>query len=125
MRRGDDYVAHQLCFGGGGVTYLLQEGFDTTDAAASYGQLLRAAVVRDLITRGERRYDFLGGFSRHKEDWGAQQGTTTHLVIARRSLRGRAYFHGPALRERAAALAKRVLPESLVQRLRARAKGAA
>ena len=118
LRRGSDYLAHQLCFGGDGVTYLLQEGFDTSDPAASYGQMLRAAVVRDLIGRGERRYDFLGGWSRHKEDWGAQQGTTAHVVVARRTLRGRAYFHAPALRERAATLAKRILPPSLVNRLR-------
>lgn len=121
LRQGDAYVAHQLCFGGDGVTYLLQEGFDTTDPAASYGQMLRAAVVRELIARGERRYDFLGGYSRHKEDWGAVQGVTSHVIVARPTLRGRAYFHAPALRERAAQVAKRVLPAAVVQRLRERA----
>jgi CelD/BcsL family acetyltransferase involved in cellulose biosynthesis len=120
LRHGDAYVAHQLCFGGEGVTYLLQEGFDTTDAAASYGQMLRAAVVRELIRRGERRYDFLGGWSRHKEDWGAAQGVTSHVIVARKTLRGRAYFHAPALRERAASFAKRVLPAAIVTRLRKR-----
>jgi CelD/BcsL family acetyltransferase involved in cellulose biosynthesis len=96
----------------------LQEGFDTSDAAASYGQLLRTAVVRHLIERGERRYDFLGGFSRHKEDWGAVAAETAHVLVARRNLRGRLYFHAPAVREHAATFARRVLPPALVERLR-------
>ena len=118
LRRGDSYVAHQLCFGGGGVTYLLQEGFDVTDTAASYGQMLRAAVVRELIRRGERRYDFLGGFSRHKEDWGAREGVIDNVVLARRGWRGRWYFHLPALREAAAQKALRWLPPVAVRALR-------
>ena len=118
LRNGTSYLAHQLCFGGGGITYLLQEGFDVSDPAASYGQMLRAAVVRDLIQRGETRYDFLGGFSRHKEDWGAREGKTVHLVLARKHWRGWLYFNVPLWRERLALEAKRVLPEAVLHRLR-------
>jgi CelD/BcsL family acetyltransferase involved in cellulose biosynthesis len=118
LRNGTTYLAHQLCFGGGGITYLLQEGFDASDPAASYGQMLRAAVVRDLIQRGETRYDFLGGFSKHKEDWGAREGKTVHLVLARKHWRGWLYFNVPLWRERLAREAKRVLPEAMLDRLR-------
>jgi len=118
LRSGNDYLAHQLCFGGDGVTYLLQEGFDTSQASASYGQMLRAAVMRHLIQSGERHYDFLGGFSKHKEEWGAREEPSHHLTAARSSWRGRLYFALPAWRERLAPL-KRFLPQPLLDRLRA------
>ena len=118
LRNGTDYLAHQLCFGGDGVTYLLQEGFDVSNPAASYGQMLRAAVIRDLIQRGETRYDFLGGFSKHKDDWGAREGKTIHLVLARKQWRGWLYFNAPLWRERLAVEAKRVLPAAVLRRLR-------
>jgi CelD/BcsL family acetyltransferase involved in cellulose biosynthesis len=117
LREGDDYLAHQLCFGLGGVTYLLQEGFDVSNAAASYGQMLRAAVIRHLIENGERQYDFLGGFSKHKEDWGGKEGKTVHLVIARRSWRGQFYFTIPVWRDQLVTRAKQVLPTVLVRYL--------
>ncbi|HQR12763.1 MAG TPA: GNAT family N-acetyltransferase [Casimicrobiaceae bacterium] len=118
LRRGQEYVAHQLCFGVAGTTYLLQEGFDVSDPAASFGQMLRAAVVRQLIESGETRYDFLGGFSSHKEDWGARPGKVTHVVAARRNVRALLYFNAPAWRERIAAKARRMLPEPVLKRLR-------
>jgi CelD/BcsL family acetyltransferase involved in cellulose biosynthesis len=118
LRRGQDYVAHQLCFGFAGTTFLLQEGFDVSDPAASFGQMLRAAVVRQLIESGETRYDFLGGFSSHKEDWGARPGKVMHLLMARGNLRALLYFNAPAWRERIAAKAKRVLPEPVLKHLR-------
>jgi CelD/BcsL family acetyltransferase involved in cellulose biosynthesis len=118
LRRGQEYVAHQLCFSVAGTTFLLQEGFDVSDPAASFGQMLRAAVVRQLIESGETRYDFLGGFSSHKEDWGARPGKVVHLLIARRNLRALLYFNAPAWRESIAAKAKRVLPEPVLKHLR-------
>ena len=118
LRRGQDYVAHQLCFGIAGTTYLLQEGFDVSDPTASFGQMLRAAVVRHLIDLGETRYDFLGGFSPHKEDWGAKSGTMIHVLVARDNLKALLYFNAPAWRESIAAKAKRILPEPVLRWLR-------
>jgi CelD/BcsL family acetyltransferase involved in cellulose biosynthesis len=80
--------------------------------------MLRAAIIRDLIARGETRYDFLGGFSSHKEDWGAREGKMIHAVVARKHWRGWLYFNGPLWRERFATEAKRVLPEGAIRRLR-------
>jgi CelD/BcsL family acetyltransferase involved in cellulose biosynthesis len=117
LRRGDIYLAHQLCFGVDGVTYLLQEGFDTADPSASYGQMLRAAVMRHLIEHGERRYDFLGGISRHKEDWGAKEERSTHLLMAPPRWRGWLYFNSPLWREQSASAAKRLLPGVAVRML--------
>lgn len=118
LRRGSQYVAHQLCFGIERTTYLLQEGFDVTDPSASYGQMLRAAVIRHLIEAGERRYDFLGGFSRHKEEWGAQRAAMLRIVLTRRTLRGWIYANAPIWRESIANTVKRVLPPAAIASLR-------
>ena len=115
LRGRHDYVAHQLCFGGGGTTYLLQEGFDVADPSASYGQMLRGAVMRHLIERAERSYDFLGGFSKHKQDWGATEGRTIRAVLARPTWRAWLYVNLPLWRERAAMTARRILPEVVVR----------
>jgi CelD/BcsL family acetyltransferase involved in cellulose biosynthesis len=118
LRHGQEYVAHQLCFGVAGTTFLLQEGFDVSDPAASFGQMLRAAVVRQLIESGEKRYDFLGGYSSHKELWGARPGKVNHVLVARKNLRALVYFNAPAWRECIAAKAKRTLPDQVLKRLR-------
>jgi len=118
LKAGEAYVAHQLCFGGGGTTFLLQEGFDVSNPAASYGQMLRAAVIRELIRGGESTYDFLGGFSRHKADWGARETRSVHVTLARNHWRGRLYFTLPLWRERLGVEAKKILPKQLVDRLR-------
>jgi CelD/BcsL family acetyltransferase involved in cellulose biosynthesis len=118
LRQGDEYLAHQLCFGHGGVTYLLQEGFDVSNPSGSYGQMLRAAVIRHLIESKESRYDFLGGFTDHKAGWGAQEADVLHLVAARSNWRGQVYFGWPLWRERLARLAKRILPVAVVRQIR-------
>jgi CelD/BcsL family acetyltransferase involved in cellulose biosynthesis len=118
LRQGDGYLAHQLCFGHDGTTYLLQEGFDRSDPSASYGQMLRAAVIRHLIESGERSYDFLGGFTNHKAAWGAREAGVLHLVAARPNWRGRLYFALPVLRERLGGFVKRTLPPAVVDRIR-------
>ncbi len=118
LRHGSEYVAHQLCFGFDRTTYLLQEGFDVTDASASYGQMLRAAVIRHLVEGGEKRYDFLGGFSRHKEEWGAQRAAMLRIIVTRRTLRGWIYLKAPVWRERFTSTAKRMLPPAAIASLR-------
>jgi len=118
LRRGDTYVAHQLCFSANGTTYLLQEGFDVSNPASSYGQTLRASVLRDLIERRQRCYDFLGGYSRHKEDWGAVEARTVHVTLARKSVRGTFYLKLPEWRDQTVEIAKRVLPRAVVQSLK-------
>lgn len=118
LRSGDKYLAHEMCFGKNGQTLLLQEGFDVADEKASYGQMLRAIIFRSLIENGEKVYDFLGGYSDHKADWGASQGKMTRVVVAKKNWRGHLYFKMPVWREKLATQAKQMMPEKLLQIVR-------
>ena len=118
LRNGASYVAHQLCFADRGTTYLLQEGFDISNPSSSYGQMLRAAVIRHLISSAEPRYDFLGGYTKHKQDWGAREEKTVHAVLARKHWRGRLYFDLPRWHDRLATEAKRILPGPVLEWIR-------
>ena len=54
-------VAAQFALRLGETVYQLQEGFDPGYSSDSVGYVLRGQVLRNLIDRGIRRYDFLGG----------------------------------------------------------------
>jgi CelD/BcsL family acetyltransferase involved in cellulose biosynthesis len=75
-------VATQFCFRYRETVYLLQEGFDPDFAADKVGYALRAAMLRYFVETGATRYDFLGGFSTHKRNWGAQPGAYQNLCFA-------------------------------------------
>jgi CelD/BcsL family acetyltransferase involved in cellulose biosynthesis len=120
LRNEHFYLAHQLCLGNNGRTYLLQEGFDLSDSSASYGQMLRCMVFRFLIEKGEKIYDFLGGYSNHKADWGAVQSKMKIAITARRNWRGEIYFRAPMWREKIASTAKRFVPETIWKMIRPR-----
>jgi CelD/BcsL family acetyltransferase involved in cellulose biosynthesis len=51
--------------------YQVQEGYDPELESERPGSQLRALMIRDLLERGVRRYDFMEGYTRHKADWGA------------------------------------------------------
>lgn len=68
----DKIVAAQFALRHGATVYSLQEGFDPDYASDSVGYVLRGHVMRDLIGRGMRQYDFLAGVEESKLRWGAQ-----------------------------------------------------
>lgn len=53
------------------TVFSLQEGFDPDYASDSVGYVLRSQVLKQLISEGVRRYDFLGGKDESKMRWGA------------------------------------------------------
>lgn len=81
-------VAAQYCFRYRDIVSILQEGFEPKYGADKVGYALRAAMLRDFIKRGVKRYDFLGGFGAHKQNWGAQPGAYLNLQFARTRSRG-------------------------------------
>jgi peptidoglycan/xylan/chitin deacetylase (PgdA/CDA1 family)/CelD/BcsL family acetyltransferase involved in cellulose biosynthesis len=101
----------------------LQEGYEPDCEHWNVGTALRAWSIQQLIAEGTRYYDFLGGWSRHKSDWGAEPGRNYQLQLARATWRNVLFCHGPrweaSARERVAgALPERVLAlrKSLLQR---------
>jgi len=71
--RGGATLALQLGLLRGATYYQVQEGYDPSLEDERPGTQLRAAMVKDLVARGVRRYDFMEGFTRHKADWGASE----------------------------------------------------
>jgi CelD/BcsL family acetyltransferase involved in cellulose biosynthesis/peptidoglycan/xylan/chitin deacetylase (PgdA/CDA1 family) len=117
-RLNDVVLACQFGFVYGGTYHLLQEGFDTQCIHVSPGVTLRAATIRDLIARGVHTYDFLGGIGRHKTDWGANEKKSVRMALAPRGAAGYAYVELPQTMQNLKDRAKRVLPQTWVQKLK-------
>lgn len=111
-------LAYQFGFVYAGTYHLLQEGFDTHCIHVSPGVTLRAATIRDLISRGVHTYDFLGGIGRHKTDWGATEKKSVRLALAPRGFAGYAYVQLPQTVETVKEGVKRVVPKGLIQKLK-------
>lgn len=93
LRLGNKTVAAQFCFRLCNTVYSLQEGFDPSFSADSVGFVLRAAVLKNLISEGVSGYDFLGGKDSSKQRWGAQLGEYTNVHFARPYSRGSLYIN--------------------------------
>jgi CelD/BcsL family acetyltransferase involved in cellulose biosynthesis len=100
-------IAQQYCFQHGNTVYLLQEGFDFDYAEKNVGNVLRAMVFEDLISRGVRHYDFLAGTSRHKRSWSDSEPIDLSVQACRPSIIGRTAHHLPLWWAKAKQLIKR------------------
>ncbi len=119
----DAVLAYQFGFIYQGCYYQLQEGFDPASAHIAPGVTLRAAMIRDLIAAGIRKYDFLAGTGRHKTDWGAQPVEGVRLAVAPRTAAGFAYVKLPLLVDSAKTAIKNHLPKSVLEARESRSHG--
>jgi CelD/BcsL family acetyltransferase involved in cellulose biosynthesis len=85
-------VAAQFTFRYRDTVFALQEGFDPAYSKDSVGYALRAYAIRQLVSEGVRRYDFLGGKDPSKERWGACSGVYRRIRFARPFSRGSTYL---------------------------------
>ena len=69
LQDGSAFKAAQLGYVYNGAFLQVQEGFDP-DYTASVGNVLRFEVIKQCIAEGVRTYDFLGGYTDHKQRWG-------------------------------------------------------
>lgn len=101
-------VAVQYGLVRGETYYQVQEGYEPALESERPGSQLRAAMLRDLIERGVRRYDFMEGLTRHKTDWGAREVACETFSFPLPKLMPRAVFalKNALQRERGAAAAK-------------------
>jgi CelD/BcsL family acetyltransferase involved in cellulose biosynthesis len=81
-------VAVQFAFRYGDRVFQLQEGYDHSRPSDRVGYVLRAHVLKALISEGVRVYDFMGGEDVYKARWGAQPGHYLNLRFALPYTRG-------------------------------------
>lgn len=82
-------VAIQAGFDAAGTYHQLQEGYLPELAQQRPGVALRALAIQAAIGRGIHHYDFLGGHSSHKSDWGGLPVELTTWTLPLGSWRGR------------------------------------
>jgi CelD/BcsL family acetyltransferase involved in cellulose biosynthesis len=75
-------VAYQFGIVEGERYYQMQEGYAPELADMRVGVALRAMSIQRLIAEGVRHYDFMGGESRHKRDWGGKSRACTTIAFA-------------------------------------------
>jgi CelD/BcsL family acetyltransferase involved in cellulose biosynthesis len=75
-------VAVQFGFRHGDRVFQLQEGYDHKRASDRPGYVLRGEVLKQLISKDVRTYDFLGGEDPYKARWGAREGRYRNLHFA-------------------------------------------
>lgn len=85
-------AAAQFAFRYRDTVYQLQEGLDPRHYSDRAGIVLRAHILKQLITEGVRHYDFLGGADAHKRSWGALPGMYIDICFARPLSRGSLYL---------------------------------
>jgi CelD/BcsL family acetyltransferase involved in cellulose biosynthesis len=73
------------------IFHQMQEAFDPlfTDGV---GNVLRLLVIEDLIGEKVKTYDFLGGFTKHKERWKAQKRIGQDLLIVNDKVKNKILF---------------------------------
>ena len=108
------FVAAEFDFEYGGKVYCLQKGFDPSCGQDSYGTVLQASVLQDLISGGVAAYDLLRDDLHYKNRWNPRSRTCFTFEIGRRNVRGRFFIYGPVLKRRILNWLKAISPEWLV-----------
>jgi peptidoglycan/xylan/chitin deacetylase (PgdA/CDA1 family) len=112
---GGRILACQYGFVHGNTYFHLQEGYAPEAEHWNVGMGLRAWTMREFLRAGLREYDFLGGASRHKTDWGATVKTSHRLQIAKRTCKNILFCRGPEWEARGRELAAKVIPEAILE----------
>lgn len=74
------------------VFYQIQEGFDT-EFSHGVGNVLRAEIISDCISKGIKRYDFLGEMSEHKRRWSAIPREGSDIFCGSRKIKNYILFN--------------------------------
>jgi CelD/BcsL family acetyltransferase involved in cellulose biosynthesis len=96
----------------------LQSGFATKLGPLSVGVVCKSHVLRSLIAKGVRSYDFLHGGDAYKQKWGTQNATHRQLRAARPRSVGAAFISVRDLVARGKAWLYSRVPESMAAPLR-------
>jgi CelD/BcsL family acetyltransferase involved in cellulose biosynthesis len=85
-------AAVQFGFRFGRTFFSLQEGYDPLYSSDSVGYVLRAHVIRQLISADVRGYDFLAGEAASKKRWNALPTEYVSVHFARSASKGALYL---------------------------------
>lgn len=120
MYVGDQAVAsfYALTHNGKMICYLT--GRDPEWQHASVGMVLVGETFRDAFETGMSEYDFLRGEEAYKSDWSTHQRTLTNIRIYRNGSKGALLTKQEQALKSAKRMARKLLPEPLLNRLRKR-----
>jgi CelD/BcsL family acetyltransferase involved in cellulose biosynthesis/peptidoglycan/xylan/chitin deacetylase (PgdA/CDA1 family) len=107
-------LACQYGFAYEGVYSQLQEGYEPASEHWNAGVGLRAWSIREFLKQGLREYDFLGGVSRHKTDWGSEVKQSKRILLARRTAKNALFIHGPELEAGIRQSIRAIVPEKIL-----------
>ena len=107
-------LACQYGFAYQNVYSQLQEGYEPSSEHWNPGIALRAWSIREFLKEGLTEYDFLGGVSRHKMDWGAEIKSSKRIVMARQRHDNVIFLHGPQWNLATRESIRKLLPEKVV-----------
>jgi CelD/BcsL family acetyltransferase involved in cellulose biosynthesis len=111
-------AAAQFSLRFGQTVYHLQEAFDPQYSKEKLGHALRGEVLQDLIRRGIKGYDFLGGWMSHKAQFGGVESSYLTVEFARPKTLGSAGLAWKRFERRARRWAHDFLPQPLNSLLR-------
>jgi peptidoglycan/xylan/chitin deacetylase (PgdA/CDA1 family)/CelD/BcsL family acetyltransferase involved in cellulose biosynthesis len=112
----DRILACQYGFEYGGTYFQLQEGYEPDAEHWNPGVGLRAWTIREFLKEGLKEYDFMGGVSRHKTDWGAQVKLSKRLVLTRDIYPSLLFRRFPEWEGAAREAVRKVAPKSILDR---------
>ena len=72
--------------------YLFQEAYKWSNDLKSPGNMLRAVILNKLSQKNKYIYDFMTGWSFHKESWGAIQKVQYYFRFGNNSFKTKFYF---------------------------------
>jgi peptidoglycan/xylan/chitin deacetylase (PgdA/CDA1 family)/CelD/BcsL family acetyltransferase involved in cellulose biosynthesis len=96
----------------------LQEGYEPASEHWNLGVGLRAWSIREFLKEGLTEYDFLGGVSRHKSDWGAETKTSRRIVLACQNRKNLLFLNGPKWELAAKESVRKLVPEIVLEKRR-------
>jgi CelD/BcsL family acetyltransferase involved in cellulose biosynthesis len=109
-------VAVQLAFLDNGIAHCLQVGFDPQYARDSVGKIMLLWCVRACIEDpAVREYDLMGGDQPYKDWWAKTSRESVRLIWMRFGMRALAYTSIQLADRMSRALAKAVLPATMVK----------
>lgn len=108
------FTAHQYCFEYNDRMFSLQDGYDPDWGDKRVARILRGYVFRDLISRGVKEYDFLGGLSEYKKNWLAVGKYSVNTLIIQKNFKTLLHIRIPASIKKLRGRIKNSLPEKLV-----------